>query len=209
MKARTRFSLAIFVVLIVAGAAFFWFKHSYIGPIPKYLQGMGGDFTLQSADGPVSLKDFRGKVVLLYFGYTNCPDICPTTLSNWVDAFNKLNKGEASRVRGLFVSVDPKRDTPKKLKEYTAYFDPKIIGVTGTHEELVKVASSYHSTFSIEDGGKGDNYTVEHMSFVYVIDPQGKVRDMLSHESTPEAIDKSIRNALKVKEVSNGTGGNV
>jgi protein SCO1/2 len=199
MTARTRYSLVLFLILAVTGAVYFWFQQTYVGPIPKYLQGVGGDFTLKSADGPVSLKDFRGKVVLLYFGYTNCPDICPTTLSNWADAFHQLDKNEQLRVRGLFVSVDPKRDTPKKLKEYTNYFDPNIIGVTGSHKNLVKIASSYHSSFSLENGGKGDNYTVEHMSFVYVIDPQGKVRDMLSHESTPADIVKSIRNALKVR----------
>lgn len=199
MTPRKRFSLVFIVILVVAGASYFWYEQSYVGPIPQYLQGMGGDFTLQSADGPVALKDFRGKVVLLYFGYTNCPDICPTTLSNWADAFHQLDKEEQSRVRGLFVSVDPKRDTPEKLKQYTDYFDPNIIGVTGTHDDLVKIASSFHSSFSLENGGKGDNYTVEHMSFVYVIDPQGKVRDMLSHESAPVDIVKTIRKALKVR----------
>lgn len=199
MTARARYSLVLFVILAVVGVAFFWFQHSYVGPIPKYLQGMGGDFTLQSADGPVSLKDFRGKVVLLYFGYTNCPDVCPTTLSNMADAFHQLDKDEQSRVRGLFVSVDPKRDTPKKLKQYTNFFDPNIIGVTGTHDELVKIASNYHSSFTLENGGKGKNYTVDHGTFVYVIDPQGKVRDMLGHGSPTADIIKSIRNALKVR----------
>ena len=99
-------------------------------------------------------------------------------------------------VRGLFVSVDPGRDTPEALKNYTEYFSSNIIGVTGTHEELKKITALYRSDYHLENDGKGTDYLVDHMSFVYVIDQQGRVRDLLSHDSTPEEIVRSLRKLL-------------
>jgi len=186
-------------LIAVGGGGAWWWINSQPAPIPQHLQGMGGDFTLQSADGSVALQDFRGRVVLIYFGYTNCPDVCPMTMANWGRAFNQLTEEEQARVRGLLVSIDPERDTPQTLKEYTAYFHPNIIGVTGSHDELGKVAALYRSDYNRKHEGEGDDYIVGHMAFVYVIDPQGNVRDLLVHESFPEEIVKSLRNALKVK----------
>lgn len=190
--------ISICLIAVVGGGAWWWIN-SQPEPIPQHLRGMGGDFTLQSADGPVALEDFRGKVVLVYFGYTNCPDACPLTMANWGRAFNQLTEEEQSRVRGLLVSIDPERDSLEALKEYTTYFHPNIIGVTGSEEELRKIVSRYRSDFEIEHEGNSENYTMAHMSFVYVIDPQGKLRDLLAHESLPEEIVKSLRNALKVR----------
>lgn len=186
-------------LIAVVGGGTWWWINSQPAPIPQHLQDMGGDFTLQSADGPVALQDFRGKVVLIYFGYTNCPDACPMTMANWGRAFNQLTEEEQSRVRGLLVSIDPERDTPQALKEYTAYFHPNIIGVTGSHDELGKVAALYRSDYNRKHEGDGDDYIVGHMAFVYVIDTQGKLRDLLVHNSFPKEIVKSLRNALKVR----------
>lgn len=186
-------------VTVFVGTGAYWWQISQPAPIPEHLQGIGGDFVLQSADGPVALQDFRGKVVLLYFGYTNCPDACPLTMTNWVSAFNQLTDVELAQVRGLLVSVDPGRDTPETLKKYTTYFHPNIIGITGSHKELAEITLLYRSDYSLESAGKGDNYTVDHMSFVYIVDPQGKLRDLLTHESYPDDIVKSIRNSLKVR----------
>ena len=185
------------VLLSVLISTYWWgpFQHE---PIPQHLQNMGGDFTLHSADGPVALADFRGKVVLIYFGYTNCPDACPMTMANWARAFEQLTEKERSNVQGMPVSVDPARDTLETLKEYTAYFHPNIIGVTGSEEELRQIVSLYRSDFEIEREEGRDNYSVAHMSFVYVIDPQGNLRDLLAHESFPEEIVKSIRHVLRV-----------
>lgn len=194
----TRFVI-IACIFALAGAGVYWRLQSQVLPIPQHLQDIGGDFVLQSADGPFALKDFRGKVILLYFGYTNCPDLCPLTMTNWAEALNQLTDAERAQVRGLLVSVDPGRDTPETLKNYTNYFHPNIIGVTGSHEELAKITLLYRSDYTLENSGQGKNYTVDHLSFVYVIDPQGKVRDLLAHETHPEDIVKNIRNALKVK----------
>jgi len=185
-------------LIVVTGGGAWWWINSQPAPIPQHLQGMGGDFTLQSADGPVALQGFRGKVVLIYFGYTNCPDACPMTLANWARAFEQLTEEERSRVQGMLVSVDPARDTPETLKEYTAYFHPNIIGVTGSEEELRKITWLFRSDFVIEKENDNEHYSVAHMSFVYVIDPNGELRDLLAHESLPEDIVQSLRNVLRV-----------
>ena len=191
--------LAFFVVIgVTTGLGYYWSGLFQDEPVPQHLQNMGGDFALQSTDGPVALQDFRGKVVLVYFGYTNCPDACPMTLANWARAFEQLSENELSRVQGMLVSIDPARDTPETLKEYTTFFHPNIIGVTGNEEELRKIVSLYRSDFEIEQEGDSENYSVAHMSFVYVIDPDGELRDLLAHESFPEEIVKSLRHVLRV-----------
>lgn len=187
----------IFFLAALAGATYlYWYKSDGSQSIPEHLQGIGGDFVLQSANGPVSLEDYRGKVVMVFFGYTNCPDICPLTLTNWTAAFEILTERELEKVRGLFVSVDPARDTLEVLKNYTEYFHQNITGVTGTHEELTNITSLYRSEYHLENEGKGENYLVDHMSFVYVINKQGKVRDLLSHNSAPEDIVNTLRKII-------------
>lgn len=198
-KVKTTYLAFLVVFGALAGLGYaYWSGLFQDEPIPQHLQNMGGDFTLQSADGTVALQDFRGKVVLIYFGYTNCPDVCPMTMANWARAFEQLTEEERLRVQGMLVSVDPERDTPETLKEYTAYFHPNIIGVTGSEKELRKIVSLYRSDFEMEQEGDSDNYNVAHMSFVYVIDPQGNLRDLLAHESFPQEIVKSIRYVLRV-----------
>ena len=185
-------------LIVVTGGGAWWWINSQPALIPQHLQNMGGDFTLQSADGPVALQDFRGKVVLIYFGYTHCPDACPMTMTNWASAFKRLTEEERARVRGLLVSVDPARDTPETLKEYATFFHPNIIGVTGTQDELRDITWLFRSDFVIEKEGESEDYEVAHMSFVYLIDPQGKVRGLLTHDSPPQNVVKEIRNALRV-----------
>ena len=191
-------TLACIGLIAIIGGGAWWWINSQPEPIPQHLRGMGGDFTLQSADGPVALQDFRGKVVLIYFGYTHCPDACPMTMANWASAFKRLTEEERAQVRGLLVSVDPERDTPETLKEYATFFHPDIIGVTGTRDELRDIAWLFRSDFVIEKEGESEDYEVAHMSFVYVIDPQGKVRGLLAHDSPPQDVVKEIRNALRV-----------
>lgn len=167
---------------------------------PENMDGVGGDFTLHSANGPVALHDFRGDVVLLYFGYTHCPDACPTTLTHWRMAFKALSPHNLAHVRGIFVSIDPGRDTPELLQGYVNHFQPNIIGVTGTQSELQKVTAEYRASYGYEkaDDGAADNYTVNHSGAVYVIDPTGKVRDLLTFQSSSDEIAASIRAALRV-----------
>ena len=156
----------------------------------------GGDFTLQSAKGPLSLASLRGKAVLLYFGYTSCPDVCPTTLTDIGQALRQLAPAELKRVQGIFVSVDPKRDTLKHLATYTTYFHPDIVGVTGTQAEVTRVAHAYGAAFHIGKPDKNGDYSVEHTSDIYLIDPKGRLVRVLHHGVKPAAIVAALRKVL-------------
>ena len=158
---------------------------------------IGGDFTLQSADGPVSLHDFRGKVVLVYFGYTSCPDICPTSLTMMASALKLLSPEELAQVRGIFISVDPERDAPQGMKAYAAYFHPNFIGVVGTPAQTAEVAAKYGAYYrKAPYEGSAMGYGVDHSSTVYVVGRDGRVVDQIRHGASPETIAAAIRKAL-------------
>ena len=158
---------------------------------------MGGDFTLDSSAGPVSLSDLRGRVVLLYFGYTACPDICPTNLIRIADALRALRPAELERTRVLFVSVDPERDAPEHLARYAAYFHPNVLGLTGAPALLAQIAERYGAAYRrIDDTGSAMGYLIDHSAFTYVVDPSGHLVRTLGHASSPETIRAAIRAAL-------------
>lgn len=127
----------------------------------------------------VTQADYRGRVVLLYLGYTFCPDVCPTTLSNVADALKQLGP-EASAVRVLFVTVDPGRDTLPVLAEYAANFSPEIEGLRGTPDQLAALARRYRLVYSVTPGTKDHPYEVTHSSAIYVFDRSGKARLLVS-----------------------------
>jgi len=157
----------------------------------------GGDFTLQSAEGPVSLHDFRGKVVLLFFGYASCPDVCPNALSYTVQALDGLSEKELARVQGLFVSVDPKRDTPAELAEYVAYFHPNLMGITGTEEAVAQVAGLYGAQYyEAELEGSPLGYVVNHSSVTYLITQDGALRFIFPHGTPPSVVLEAIQHVL-------------
>ncbi|MEN6585824.1 MAG: SCO family protein [Sulfuricella sp.] len=160
---------------------------------------MGGDFTLHSADGPVALKDLRGKVVLVYFGYTFCPDICPTSLAYTSQALDMLSKDELARTQVLFVSVDPERDTLAKLKTYAAFFHPNVLGITGSPQEVAAVAKLYGASYSKQNTGSAGGYVVDHSAATYVVDPTGKMVATLQHGTPPAEVAKAIRAAMQAK----------
>jgi len=157
----------------------------------------GGDFTLHSANGPLSLHDLKGKVVLLYFGYTFCPDICPTSLAFNSQALATLDRTELDKVQMLFVSVDPERDTLDKLKAYTAYFHPSILGLSGTPEEIAKAAKLYGASYARQETGSAGGYVVDHSAYTYVIAPDGSLFKSLDHGTPPPQVVEAIRAAMK------------
>lgn len=187
--------LAVFLALL-AGTLWAWQGaglHPFGGASAA---GQGGDFTLQSADGPVSLKDLRGKVVVLYFGYTFCPDVCPTSLALIADAMQQLTPAEQARVQEVFVSVDPERDTPQKLKQYVAFFRPGTLGLTGTPEEIARVAKQYGVVYRKQAVTSAAGYVIDHSSYTYILSPDGKLRSKLLHAATPAEMAREIRLAL-------------
>lgn len=135
----------------------------------------GGDFTLTDQRGARrSLSDFKGKAVALFFGYTHCPDVCPTTLAEYASAMKQLGQ-QAARVQVLFVTVDPERDTVKVLGSYVPFFDKRFIGLTGTPGEVGKVTSQFKVVAERKPAAGGD-YFIDHSSGSYLIDPQGRLR---------------------------------
>ena len=163
----------------------------------KPIEAIGGDFVLQSADGDIALKDLRGKVVLLYFGYTNCPDACPTTLQQWTKAFKKLQPDELNRVQGLMVSVDPERDSVKTLKAYVGFFHKNIIGVTGTPDNLHEITETFGTSYKIDEHLPGKGYAVDHSFYVFIIDPDGKARNRVDFTVGADELVELIRQRLK------------
>ncbi|MGN6550379.1 MAG: SCO family protein [Pararhizobium sp.] len=135
------------------------------------------DFSMTRADDgkAVDAKDYRGKVVMLYFGYTFCPDVCPLTIANAVEVLHKL-KDKAKDVRVLFVTVDPDRDTVPVLKDYVSAFAPEVDGLRGTPDELAAMARRYRVAYSVDPSPDPSKYVVSHSSAVYVFDKTGAIR---------------------------------
>jgi protein SCO1/2 len=156
----------------------------------------GGDFTLQGPQGPVSLSDFRGQVVLLYFGYTWCPDICPTNLALFSRVLNELKPAELSQVQPIFVSVDPRRDNLARLQEYTEYFHTRLLGITGSDAEVAQAAALYGVAYRAVNPNTDENYAVDHSADTYLIDQQGHLLQRLPHGSSEERLLKAIRDLL-------------
>ena len=160
-------------------------------------QDLGGDFTLQSDQGPVNLEDFRGKVVPIYFGFTHCPDVCITSLSAIAAALEKMTDDERSQIQPLFISIDPERDDPARVGEYARYFYPSMVGLTGSLDEVTKVAKSHFVVFEkVPLEGSDMEYTMDHSSIFYVVGRDGVIRSLIHHGEKPEEIVKMLRQAL-------------
>ncbi len=141
------------------------------GPAPALqLTAAGGE--------RVGLDDFRGKVVLLYFGYTSCPDVCPTTLAALADAVEQLGS-RGDEVQVVMVTVDPERDTPELLADYVAHFDPGFVGLGGTPSEIAAAAADFGIYYQKGEGTVDTGYEVDHTSQVMLIDPEGRYREVL------------------------------
>ncbi len=155
------------------------------------------DFTLNSPAGPVALSDYRGKVVLIYFGYTFCPDVCPTSLAALAQAFAALAPKELEQVQGVFISVDPERDSMEVLKIYVPYFHPNFIGLSGSPEQIAQVARQYGARYMKQKPNADGLYAVDHSALTYVLDRDGKLAVQLPHGTSPQQIVDKIRALLK------------
>ena len=163
----------------------------------KVIEGkFGGDFTLFQGDKPVSLSDFHGKLVVMYFGFASCPDVCPTTLTIIASALRQLTVEELETVQPVFISIDPERDQGEKLTAYATYFHPGFIGITGTPDEVQKVANQYGGFFIKVESDSALEYLVEHTSKTYIISKDGQYVSLLPHDLTSDVALSAIRSGL-------------
>ena len=168
------------------------------GPGNSDLPGFGGDFSLTNQDGkPFNLQDTRGKVVLLFFGYTSCPDMCPTTMSRIVSALGRVDDSR-SNVVTLFVSVDPRRDTPAALKEYVGSFNTPLVGLTGSPEQIAQVAALYHASYEFVRTDS-PNYLVNHTTAIFLIDQRGQLRQYFPYDVSPDKLAAGLGALLRAK----------
>jgi protein SCO1/2 len=157
----------------------------------------GKDFALVDHTGkPRSLADYKGKAIVIFFGYTQCPDVCPTTMSTLAEAMQQLGP-DADRVQVLFVTVDPERDTQALLSEYVPAFDKRFAGLRGDAAATEKVAKEFKVIYQKQPGATPETYTVDHSAGVFVYDPQGRLRVYMSHGQSPQAYVHDLRELLR------------
>ena len=157
----------------------------------------GKDFKLVDAQGkPRSLADYRGKAVVIFFGYTQCPDVCPTTLAQLAEVMKKLGP-DADRVQVLFVTVDPERDTPELLSKYVPAFDPRFAGLYGDAEATERTAKEFKIIYQKRPGPTPGSYTMDHSAGTYIFDPQGRLRLYVSYGQGPDVFAHDLRELLK------------
>lgn len=142
-----------------------------------------------------SLKDFAGKVVVVFFGYTQCPDVCPTTLQELVEAKALLGE-QGAQLQGVFVSLDPTRDTPEVLRAYAEAFDPEMVALTGSQEQISAVAKDFKVFFKKVEGKQPGSYTLDHSAGLYMYDPQGQLRVYQRYGQGPQALAKDAKALL-------------
>ena len=160
---------------------------------------LGGDFSMLDQNGePFGPADLQGKLSLMFFGFTQCPDICPATLARTVAAWKELSERQRSEVQLVFVSFDPQRDTVEHLKEYLAFFDPAVIGLTGTQEQVATMARGYGVVYLQEqvEPGQEKDYLFSHSDFVYLMDQQGRVRKLFKSDFDSEELINDVRSLL-------------
>ncbi|OHC67866.1 MAG: photosynthetic protein synthase I [Rhodocyclales bacterium GWA2_65_20] len=159
----------------------------------------GKDFALADGSGQLRhIADFKGKAVVLFFGYTQCPDVCPTTLSAMRDAL-KLMGPDAARVQVLFATLDPTRDTPQLLAQYVPWFDPSFVGLWGDEQTIAAVAKDFKVFYAKQPGKEPGSYSIDHSAASYAFDPQGQLRLTIRHGEAPERIAADLKLLLAGK----------
>lgn len=195
-RAHVYFALAVLAAaLAIAGAAFYFGGSRTSGGSGQAL--VGGPFSLTDHTGKrVTDKDYRGKYLLVFFGYTYCPDICPTELQVMSAALDEMGpKGDA--IQPIFVTVDPERDTPEVLKYYVANFHPRLIGLTGKPEGIAAAAKAYRVYYKKAPGADPENYLMDHSSIMYLMGPQGEFLKHFTYMTDARQLAKELDAAIK------------
>lgn len=191
---RRRRSLALFAAALLAGCGAGGAKFEASDVTGASL---GGDFALKDPDGRErTLADFRGKAVVVFFGYTQCPDVCPATLATLAEAMKRLGS-DADRVQVLFITVDPERDTPALLKQYVPAFDRRFLGLYGDADATARTAKEFKVIYQKVPGTTPGSYTVDHSAGSYVFDPQGRLRLFVSNGQGADVFAHDLRELLR------------
>ena len=193
-----RFLFGALALLALGGLGVFVAFTSDFRPGSGSTDPIGGPFVLTRSDGmSVTDRFFRGRWMLVYFGYTHCPDVCPTTLLAMAKAIEALGP-LAANVQPIFITIDPERDTPEVMAELTAAFDTRILGLTGKPTEIAAVAKQYRVFFKKVISSDAGDYFMEHSSYIYVMGPDGRYVTLFSHGETasPDTIAARLRELL-------------
>ncbi len=188
MRIVQTFAIVITVLIIAIGGRFLFLSDDQT-LTPAANTSLGGPFTLvNSAGETVTDKDFHGRYMLIYFGYTFCPDVCPTSLSTTAQALAMLPPEKVEKLTPVFVSVDPHRDTPEVVGEYVTYFDDRMVGLTGSDEQVAAAAKAYKVYYQKveEEGGDPEAYVLDHSALSYLMDPEGNFVTHFSHGIPPK-----------------------
>ena len=189
-------------VLVLAGTEYFAKRGSGTaggGTQSESGPSVGGPFTLVNHEGEtVTEEDFLGKYMLVFFGYTYCPDVCPTALSDMAAALDMLGDEKAKQITPVFISVDPARDTPDHLAEYVSFFHSRTVGLTGSEEQIKAAAREYRGYYRLNEptGDDPQDYLVDHTSIIYLMGPEGKLVTHFSHGTDPKAMAERIGQIL-------------
>ena len=197
VKISAVISLLLSVTMVVS---YIYHRDKPLGEGYKAASEYGGDFSLRSNKGMVSLFDFKEKVVVIYFGFMSCKNACPVSMTKIRRAFMRLNEQELKNVQGIFVSIDPKRDKLDELAAFTQKYHKNVIGLVGKKDTVNQLVKQYGviADMSALDG-KSITYTVDHSSRFYMIDKEGKILTTLSYSTTPAELVAKIREMLKEK----------
>jgi cytochrome oxidase Cu insertion factor (SCO1/SenC/PrrC family) len=191
------FAISVVTVALAIGASAFYFASSARGPIQTGTALVGGPFSLLDHNSRrVSDRDFLGKYVLMFFGFTQCADICPTELQVMSAALDELGK-DADKIQPVFVSIDPDRDTPEVLKRYVANFHPRLIGLTGSPGDVAAMAKTYRVYYRKVDSSivPGD-YQMDHSSSIYLMGPDGRFLKHFGYTTDARALADELRSAI-------------
>lgn len=198
---KTLRSLLLFLAAAALVAAVSWLTLPRLLPYRFYgaeiPAAAAQDFALIGQDGrTVRLSDFRGKLVALYYGYTFCPDVCPTTLAELGQAMKRLG-AQADAVQVIMVTVDPERDTPQHLAEYVSFFHPSFIGLSGTPAQIAAAAQAYDIYYRKHEGTPASGYLVDHTASLRLLDREGRLRLIWPYGTTGDQIAQDLKHLLK------------
>lgn len=190
-----RYALALFILLLALSGGLYLYQQS-LAPTATAKQ-FGGDFTLNSIAGPVSLSDFKGRGVIMMFGFASCPDVCPTGLATVGAAMRRLTPDQQAQVQPIFISVDPDRDTPELLDQYSRYFYPTMLGLTASKAEIdtvVRAYGAFYQKVDMPDSTLG--YSVDHSTRIYLMERSGKLAQLLYHNTPVADVSAALENIL-------------